>query len=207
MSSNLLTYIRFGTFATTLLFSLIVLCISADLVSLTNAQSIYGFSGLGLAIALITLITVGPMFLVDMYRQGSLFSYVIVEIGWLSVLWVLWLSTGGYAASSDNTIFNQFNGASCNFGDFAPDGLTRACHETQAVVAFSFLIWILLMGYTVMLLVLAIRAQERGRPAWQTGVREGTLLVTNEKTSGAMGSTPPTLHQTYPPAAQYPAQV
>jgi hypothetical protein len=66
----------------------------------------------------------------------------------------------------------------------------------------------LVMGYTIMLLVLAIRAQERGRPAWQTGVREGTLLVTNEKTFGAAGgSSPPTLHQTYPPAVQYPAQV
>jgi hypothetical protein len=82
MSSNFLANIRLGTFgktihsvccllfwvaeeglcpATTLLFSLIVLCISADLVSLTNADSFYGFSGLSLTTSLLTLITVGPM--------------------------------------------------------------------------------------------------------------------------------------------------
>jgi len=200
MSSNSLTYIRLGTFATALLFSLIVLCISADLVSLTNAQSLYGFSALSLTTGLLTLITLGPMLLVDMNRQGSVFSYIVVEIACMGVLWVLWLSTGSYAASSNYTIFGQ--DTSCNFGDFFVSGLDRACHETQAVVAFSFLTWIILMGYTVMLLVLGLRAQERGRPAWKTGVRDGALLFLDEKVVGGVGSTPPTLHQTYPPAAQ-----
>ena len=58
------------------------------------------------------------------------------------------------------------------------------------------------MGYTVMLLILGLRAQERGRPAWKTGVRDGALLYTSEKALGNVGSTPPALHQTYPPVAQ-----
>ena len=58
------------------------------------------------------------------------------------------------------------------------------------------------MGYTVMLLVLGLRAQERGRPACNTGVRDGALLYTSENPSGTVGITPPTLHRTYPPVAQ-----
>jgi len=46
---------------TTLVFSLIVLSISGDLVSLTHAESDYGFCGLSLATGVLTLITVGPM--------------------------------------------------------------------------------------------------------------------------------------------------
>jgi len=203
MPSNYLTYIRLGTFVTTLLFSLIVLCVSADLVSLTNAQSDFGFSALSLTTGLLTLITLGPMLLIDMNRQGSIFSYIVVEISCIAVLWVLWLSTGSYAASTDNTVFGQ--DTSCNFGDFFIGNLgrlDRACHETQAVVAFSFLTWIILMGYTVMLLVLGLRAQERGRPAWKTGVRDGALLFADEKAVGSVGMTPPTLHPTYPPPTQ-----
>jgi len=206
MSSSYLTYIRLGTFVTTLLFSLIVLCISADLVSLTSARSFFGFSALALATGLFTLITVGPMFFVDMYRQGSILSYIVVEIGCLSVLGVLWLSSGSYAASSNNNLFGQIPaGSSCNFPDIATgiQVVDRVCHETQAIMGFSFLTWIILMGYTILLLVLSLRAQGRGHLVWKTSVSDGALLYTSEKALGSMGPTSPsTHHQTYPPAAQ-----
>ena len=37
------------------------------------------------------------------------------------------------------------------------------------------------MGYTVTLLVLAIRAQGRGNSAWTTGVRDGVLFYSRGK--------------------------
>jgi len=40
------------------------------------------------------------------------------------------------------------------------------------------------MTYTVVLLVLAIRAQERGNSAWTTGVRDGGLFYPNRTTTG-----------------------
>ncbi len=40
------------------------------------------------------------------------------------------------------------------------------------------------MTYTIALLVLAIRAQERGNPSWTTGVRDGTLFYSSRKTTG-----------------------
>jgi hypothetical protein len=43
------------------------------------------------------------------------------------------------------------------------------------------------MGYTVTLLVLAIRAQERGNSAWTTGVRDGVLFYSARKGMGGGG--------------------
>ena len=40
------------------------------------------------------------------------------------------------------------------------------------------------MTYTVVLVVLAIRAQERGNSAWTTGVRDGVLFYSIRKTTG-----------------------
>jgi hypothetical protein len=43
------------------------------------------------------------------------------------------------------------------------------------------------MSYTVTLLVLAIRAQERGNSAWTTGVRDGVLFYSSRKGMGGGG--------------------
>lgn len=61
------------------------------------------------------------------------------------------------------------------------------------------------MSYTVTLLVLAIRAQERGNSAWTAGVRDGVLFYSIRKTSvGAAQvqvapATIPPEQQPYPP--------
>jgi len=128
------------------------------------------------------------MFIIDMARQGSFFSYIVLEISWLSVLWVLWLATGSYAAWTDGQIIDAApDESSCNFGLFSIPGVVQGCEEIKAIMAFSFLLWILLMGYTVTLLVLAIRAQERGNSAWTTGVRDGVLFYSARKGMGGGG--------------------
>ncbi len=77
--------------ATTLLFSLIVFSLSAALISVTGSAFYFTFSGIALATSLLTLLTVGPMcdqifwvvacrFFVDLYRKGSYFSWIVVEV-------------------------------------------------------------------------------------------------------------------------------
>jgi hypothetical protein len=51
-------------------------------------------------------------------------------------------------------------------------------------MAFSFLSWILLMAYTIVLLVLAIRAHQRGNSAWTTSVRDGVLFYPSKMATG-----------------------
>ncbi|KAI0254220.1 hypothetical protein BJV78DRAFT_1186298 [Lactifluus subvellereus] len=147
---------RLVTFVTTILFSTIVFALSAALVSETGGLN---FSGFALATSLLTVVTVVPIFVIDMLRKGTFFSYIIVEIVSLKVLWIFWLSSGSYAAWTDS----QMMGLACSFGIFGecispymafdmiqselvlPDvgGASQVCGEIKAVTAFSFLLWIL----------------------------------------------------------------
>lgn len=61
------------------------------------------------------------------------------------------------------------------------------------------------MLYTVLLLVLALRAQSRGHNVWQTSVRDGTLFYPDEKPVGGappMAVPQPAVYQSYPPPVQ-----
>jgi len=203
---NTLSIVRVVTFATTILFALIVMCISASLIALTEPFFYYKFAALSLSTSLLTMFTVIPMFVIDKHRQGSVFSYIVVEISWLSFLWVLWLSSGSYAAWTDGQIIDAFpNESSCDFGLFSVQGAVQGCQEIKAIMAFSFLSWIILMGYTVTLLVLAIRAQERGNSAWNTGVRDGVLFYSSRKTMGGAAevyAAPASIPLSYQPPPQ-----
>jgi len=182
-SSKYLSTARVVTFSTTIFFSLIVMSLSANLISLTMPAFYFNFSALALATALLSLLTVAIMLVVDRLRQGSIFSYIVVEIVWLSILWVLWLITGSYAAWTDGQLIAALpSESSCDFGLFADSNDAQICHEIKAIMAFSFHAWILLMSYTVMLMVLAIRAKGRGNSAWTTGVRDGVLFCSIRKT-------------------------
>ncbi|KAH9999511.1 hypothetical protein BJV77DRAFT_597207 [Russula vinacea] len=171
-SVKTLSLVRTVTFATTLLFSLIVLALSGDFVSLIPASQYNTFAALALFTALITLLTVTPMLVIDLYRQGSFFSYIVVEIAWLSFLCVFWLACASDAASVVGLITaanSKANGSVCGV-------LTGTCGEMKAIMAFSFLLWILLMAYSITLLALAIRAHQRGNSAWRTSVRDGVFF-------------------------------
>ena len=47
----------------------------------------------------------------------------------------MWLATGAYTA-------DVFGDATCDVPFQIPDWLSAGCHETQAIIAFSFLTWI-----------------------------------------------------------------
>jgi len=200
-----LPFVRLVTFATVLLFSLIVLSISADLISITEPLFYYKFSAFALATSLLTFMTVIPMLVIDMIRQGAIFSYIITELVVLSVLWVLWLSSGSYAAWTDNQLIGLDPlESSCDFGNFDTGLFTQGCQEIKAVMAFSFLTWIILMAYTGILLVVAIRAQGRGlQNVWSMSVREDAIFYPEAKsgeTPVQVHTIPASLPQTYPPA-------
>ncbi|KAI9463671.1 hypothetical protein BJY52DRAFT_1184675 [Lactarius psammicola] len=188
---------RSVTFVTISLFALIAMCFSANLIALTEPFFYYKFAAFALATSLLTLFTVIPMFLIDM----SIFSYFIVEIVWLSVLWVLWFSSVSYATWTDERLMDLDPAEiSCNFGD---GGINKRCHDIKAIMVFSFLIWFILMAYIGVLLFLAVRAQGRGRPVWKTSVREVVVFYPGAKPAGTpaeVPTIPASLPQSYPPA-------
>ncbi|KAF8503324.1 hypothetical protein F5888DRAFT_975674 [Russula emetica] len=183
-SSKYLSTARVVTFSTTIFFSLIVMSLSANLISLTMPAFYFNFSALALATALLSLLTVAIMLVVDRLRQGSIFSYIVVEIVWLSILWVLWLITGSYAAWTDGQLIAALpSESSCDFGLFADSNDASNLSRDQSHYGFL----LPRMDPTDVLhrhcsWYLAIRAKGRGNSAWTTGVRDGVLFYSIRKT-------------------------
>jgi hypothetical protein len=150
------------------------------------------------------------------------------------------LSSAASTAGKDQAISNVL-GAGCSWSSYtspypsssypypANSGygypkINQVCHEIKAIVAFSFLTWILsrsfqlcalsyssnpclylVMFYTVTLIVLALRARSRGHNVWQTAVRDGILFSPSEKVVGGapqVVASQPAVYQSYPPLAQ-----
>jgi len=188
MPSNWPFTFRLFTFATTILFSVIVTCLSADVVYMIMPD--YYSSAVALAVSVLTILTVAPMLIIDKLRRGSIFSYTGVEIGWLTILWIFWLGSGSFAAWADHyLIIGVPEEATCHYSDryYYDDDSRRMrsgfCYKIKAIIGFSFFLYLLLMAYTFTLLVLTLRAKGRGHPAWKTSVRDGVLLRPIEKTT------------------------
>ncbi|KAF7362814.1 hypothetical protein MVEN_00631200 [Mycena venus] len=152
--------IRTVVLSTVLVFSLIALGLAAALTSTsTTFLGVYfTFAALGIATAVLTMITFPAMIALEILRPGGPTSMVIVEISWLSFLSILWLATGAQAA--EVTSVGVWFGCA-DLGDGLDSIDAGACHEMSALAAFAFLNWLILMGYTGMLLVLSLIAASR----------------------------------------------
>lgn len=170
MHPNIPALVRLPVFVFLIVCTLVVLGLDAHFVNATTKTysvggfgynySFHGsapaFASLGVATAVLTLVSVVPMFVIDFLRKGAATSFVVVELAVLGVLWVLWLATAADTA----------NFGSCSSTD-------TWCSQFQAAEAFSFLAWLALMAYWIILLVFAIIAANNGHgQIWFTGVTE-----------------------------------
>ncbi|KAK7471059.1 hypothetical protein VKT23_002474 [Stygiomarasmius scandens] len=170
--------LRIGILSTLILFALVVLGLDAHLISLSEEffDLFVAFEGLGVASAVLTILTVPVMIIVDFVRRGAFTSMVVVELVWLGILWVLWLATGAKTVDDFNILYP----VGCDtLSEFTRSTtLISACREMQAVTAFSFLSWAVLMIYWVTLLIASIVALSRGNSrVWFSSAGE----MSNEK--------------------------
>ncbi|KAJ4472086.1 hypothetical protein J3R30DRAFT_1028009 [Lentinula aciculospora] len=198
-----LPILRLIVLIATTVFAVIVLGISAHLTSLSEEflGGYFVFAAMAIAAAALTMITLPAMIGIDFIRRGAFTSMVLVELVWVFVLWVLWISAAGLTAQEQQSVFGEGN--SCNYVN---TDLATACHEFSAIEAFSFLAWIVLMGYNITLLVYAIIGANRGNKTWTSSVADGlltprgdTVPVTPMSTGG--GAAP---SMQYPPQQQQP---
>jgi len=162
---QVLPVMRMAVFGAVSVFGLIAFGISAHLVALaaeftSRTRSGFGgfeFAALGLATAILTLISVPPMFAISIKRRGAYTSYVVAELAWLSFLWIMWLATAGSIAK----LFVIDTGCYGN----------GVCMEIQAVEAFGFLNWLMLLAYTITLLTASCIAHNKGHTSvWKSEV-------------------------------------
>jgi len=180
-------------------FAVIVLSLGAHLTSITEGflNFYFKFSVLSIVTALLHLLSVPALLIIDRTRSGAFTSMVVVELGWLFVLWILWIATGADAANANALTFN----GNCNL--YAGDDAT-ACNEMQAIEALGFINWLILFGYSVVVLVFAIKAASDGRPAWTVSVKDINWSnggVPNEKGNFTPPVPVPTSSPGYPPVS------
>jgi magnesium-transporting ATPase (P-type) len=119
---------RTVVFSVASLFAFIVLALSASITNYTSSfyyGGYFTFAALGIATAVLTLLTLPPMLLLSLKRQGAVTSMIAVEVGWTWFLWILWLAVGGNSAG--------FSWLGCSFASGKAESI---CQQTQAVTAF-----------------------------------------------------------------------
>ncbi|KAJ7762830.1 hypothetical protein DFH07DRAFT_956731 [Mycena maculata] len=181
----LIPFIRIVALSVVLGFSVIVLGLGAALTSTTEKylDGYFEFAALAIATASLTMLTLPIMIALEYTKPNAFTSMIIVELSWLSILWVLWLATGADGAQAGQIFISG-----CGYVDSLVDA---ACRETAAIQAFSFLNWIILLAYTILILVLSIIASTRKHTGvWKSSVAEAPFF-----TPGAAPAIPPVTSQ------------
>jgi len=202
----ILPIIRLALFGTVLVFSIIVLGLAGNTISLLNGNipNQFTYAPLAVAISVITLVVLTPMIIVEFLRRGAITSWLMVEMIICVVIGILWLATAADASGSD--VSESFSG-SCDFIGTAKavSELQTACHSWQAIQAFGYLNWIFLKAYATLLLILAVIQNSRGNKGiWQTPVSEvpffggGNSASSGPPMTDKMGE-PTTADHSYPP--------
>jgi len=183
--------VRLVAFAVVLLFSIIVLGLSANVDATYNID--ITFASLALAVAVITMVTMVPLIAVEFTRKGAFTSRVFVELIWVGILWVLWLASGAEAATLN------VDPSLCSSSFLGSTGKT-ICSSILAVTAFSFLNWIILMAWFVTLLVFSIIGNH-----WHNSVADTDLTKRDTSAAGPaafqqpnMSAAPGTPYDNYP---------
>lgn len=170
---HIMRYLAFGF---SLVFSIIVLGLASHLTWLTI--TFYGqyfvFAAMGIATGALTFIVVPIMLIFGMCSKNSFPTKVAFELTALGILWILWIATGALGADA----YQAFFGGSCGF---LLEETEMACKETSAILAFSFLSWLVLMGYTIVLLIFAIIGSVRGRRTFTSSVMTANFLGPKEE--------------------------
>jgi len=167
-------------------FSVVVLGLSADLIETTLSflGAYFYFTPLAITSAAITTLTAPVLLICDAKRKGAFTSMIVVELPWLSVLWVLWLATAAEAVVANQFMYPE----GCALADGLGPPASTTCHEFVAVEAFAFIVWIILMGYCLLLLIFSIIGASRGHKVWTSSVKETNFLAPAPAIVGMVGS-------------------
>ncbi|KAI0361735.1 hypothetical protein OH77DRAFT_1492716 [Trametes cingulata] len=179
-----LSIMRIAVLAWAILSSLVLLGVGAHALSVLGGVSnlpTFSWTGLSVATAVLTLVTLPAMLAIDFLRTGAFSSMIVVELAWFGFLGILFLATGGTAADSA-----AFWG---NCAQWSPPSVRTVCSETSAAAAFGFLAWLPLWGYTITLLVLLIMHANRGHYVWRTSVKEANFAAGVPPATNAPGMT------------------
>ncbi|KAG2116204.1 hypothetical protein BD769DRAFT_1672919 [Suillus cothurnatus] len=145
----ILKIVRWCVLTFTLVFAIVVLGISGHLIAI-RPTNYWRFAALAIAVSSLTILTFPVILIVNtlLVRDENISpERVIGEIGWVVVMWILWLATGANATHAARVHF--FSGGCSHFSGYS----NQICNEFRVVEAFAWIIFIILFCYFIGLLV------------------------------------------------------
>ncbi|KAF9466509.1 hypothetical protein BDZ94DRAFT_1251091 [Collybia nuda] len=200
---SFISIIRLIAFCLSLLFAIVTLGLSARWTQASNELLgiLYNFEVVALLAATLTLVIIPTLLTVAAIRKNALTSMIAVEIPVLGALWILWLIAAALTADVSGVFYP--------FGCVDQLGSGVAfCRQFMAIEALSFLNWLLLMVYSIILLTFTLIAQSRGNNVWRLSVNEAVFFLPRATSSPTgqpgIATAPPTIiaaQYQYPPGS------
>ncbi|KAG2358007.1 hypothetical protein BDR07DRAFT_1489937 [Suillus spraguei] len=167
--------VRWCILVFTLIFAIVVLGISGHLIAV-RPTDYWRFAALAVAVSSLTILTFPVILIVNTFMvrdQDISAERILGEAGWITIMWILWLATAANATHATRVHF--FSGGCSFFSGYS----NKICNEFRVVEAFSYIIFIVLLGYMIGLMVYEFtRDQPQGDPARQTANVEAAAPVT-----------------------------
>ncbi|KAL1943254.1 hypothetical protein VTO73DRAFT_4329 [Trametes versicolor] len=130
-----------------------------------NASN-YPYATLGIAVGVMTVVSKVAMLALDFFFESIFTSYIIFELGWSCVLWVLWIAVGGTTLSNGKDLFGDEN---CqDFHVILPEA-EDACDDIHPIASIAFVTFALFFLYSGVLVFLAFSGS-----GWNTSLRSRT---------------------------------
>ncbi|EIW56449.1 uncharacterized protein TRAVEDRAFT_49273 [Trametes versicolor FP-101664 SS1] len=171
---NLLWLYRGFTFVLVSIISLVVIAFCAH--TSTNLDKIlaafelegsFPYTNLGIAVGAITIVSKVLLLALDFFIDNTFTSFIIFEISWSSILWILWISVGATTLSEGNTIFK---GHTCDDFDVVLPAAKNICDDIHPIAIIAFVNAFLLFLYTGVLFFAAFTTSS-STPPWTTSLK------------------------------------
>ncbi|KAG1840275.1 hypothetical protein DFJ58DRAFT_732939 [Suillus subalutaceus] len=165
----ILKIVRWCILTLTFILAIVVLGISGHLIAIRPTHY-WRFAALAIAVSSLTILTFPVILIVNtlLVRDENISSERIIgEAGWLAIMWILWLATGANATHAARAHF--FSGGCSFFSGYS----NKICNEFRVVEAFSYIIFIILLSYTIGLMVFEFTRDDRDGHTQAGGVEGG----------------------------------
>ncbi|KAF8575133.1 hypothetical protein K439DRAFT_1641641 [Ramaria rubella] len=166
-----LILLRYSLLGTVLLFSLVTLSLSGDLLNhefpnfiVVNALDFV------LVLSIITMLALISSFTLDYLGKGSVLTMVAIELVLSFILTILWVASAGFASST---------------GTICTDGFSH-CSNGQALIAFAWLNFLFLLAWFTTLAALATIAHRAGNTSvWISSIHNADAFIHKHRQDSA----------------------
>ncbi|KAI0632978.1 hypothetical protein C8Q77DRAFT_860736 [Trametes polyzona] len=133
-------------------------------VALPNRDD-YQYATLGEAVGSITVVTGLLLLILDIFLQDLFTSFLVTELAWSTILFILWIAVGATTLTNGKTLFK---GRPCSDFDVILEKAKDVCEDIHPIATLSFITYAFLFLYSGVLIFLGLSS---GSGGWTTSLK------------------------------------